>query len=187
MAGNQAALPAASNYVWTFTTGAAADTTAPTVAQTVPATTNPGPTPGALINQTVSAVFSEDMAIATITATSFKLACAAPCVSPTGSVSYVAGSKAAVFTPAAALIPATTYTATITTAATDLAGNPLASDYVWTFTTGVTTDTTRPTVAVTVPATTVPGPTPGVATNTAITATFSEDMIRQPLTGPASL
>ena len=183
LGGNQSAPPAASNYVWTFTTSASADTTAPTVTQTVPATTNPGPTPGALVNQSVNAVFSEDMSIATITSTSFTLTCSAPCVSPAGSVSYIASSKAAVFTPSAALVPGTTYTATITTAATDLAGNALASDYVWTFATGLTTDSTRPTVVITVPATTAPGPTTGVPTNTAITATFSEDMIPTSIDG----
>jgi len=185
LAGNQALPPAASNYVWRFTTSALADTTAPTVTLTVPATTSPGPTPGVAINQIVSAVFSEDMSIATIGASSFTLTCASPCVSPAGTVSYVTASDAAVFTPTAPLTPATTYTATITTAATDLAGNalsgnqgtfPAASNYVWTFTTGLTADTTRPTVVITVPATTVPGPTTGVPTNTAVTATFSEDM-----------
>ena len=186
LAGNQAALPAASNYVWTFTTSASQDTTPPTVTVTVPATTSPGPTAGVPINQSVSAVFSEDMSITSITASSFTVTCASPCVSPAGSVTYVTASNAAVFTPAAALAADTTYTATITTAATDLAGNalsgnqaafPATSSYVWTFRTGLTADSTRPTVIVTVPATTVPGPTPGVATNTAITATFSEDML----------
>ena len=192
LAGNQVDLPAASNYVWTFTTSPFEDTTPPTVTLTIPATTSPGPTPGTPINQIVSAVFSEDMLITTITASSFELTCAAPCVSPAGSVSYVAASNAAVFTPAAPLSAGTTYTATITTAVTDLSGNaisgnqaafPATSDYVWTFTTGLTADSTRPTVVVTVPATTVPGPTPGVATNTAITATFSEDMIPTSIDG----
>jgi hypothetical protein len=193
LAGNQAELPASSDYIWTFTTASAVgtDTTAPTVTKTVPATTSPGPTTGAPINGSVSAVFSEDMAPGTFTATSFTLTCVAPCVSPTGTVSYVVGSKTALFTPASALAPSTTYTATITTAATDLAGNalsgnedPLAasSNYVWTFTTGLTADTTRPVVLLTIPATTIPGPTTGAATNTAITARFSEDMLPSTIT-----
>lgn len=133
-----------SPYTWVFTTGAVADTTRPTVTLTVPATTVPGPTPGMPANTAISAVFSEDMAPATITATSFTLACAAPCVSPAGTVSYSVGNRTAVFTPAAALAVGTTYTATVTTAATDLAGNalggnqaalPAASNYLWTFTT----------------------------------------------------
>ncbi len=59
-------------------------------------------------------------------------------------MTYVVGSRTAVFTPAAPLTAGSTYTGTITTAATDLAGNalagnqaalPAASNYVWTFTT----------------------------------------------------
>jgi hypothetical protein len=54
------------------------------------------------------------------------------------------GNRTAVFTPATQLAVGTTYTATVTTAATDLAGNalagnqaplPAASNYVWTFNT----------------------------------------------------
>jgi hypothetical protein len=40
------------------------------------------------------------------------------------------------FTPAGGLTPNTVYTATITTGAKDLAGNTLAADYSWSFTTG---------------------------------------------------
>jgi hypothetical protein len=75
------------------------------------------------------------MAPATITAQSFTVTCAAPCVSPAGTVSYSVATETAVFTPSAVLAVGDTYTATITTAATDLAGNALASNYVWTFTT----------------------------------------------------
>jgi hypothetical protein len=78
--------------------------------------------------------------------------------------------------PIAALAPLTTYTATITTAATDLAGNALPTDFVWTFTTGATLDTTRPIVTATIPAN---GAT-GVAINHTVTAAFSEAM--NPLT-----
>ena len=140
-------IPLASNFVWTFTTGApvaAPDNTRPRVTLTVPATTVPGPTAGVPTNTAITAVFTEEMAPATITATSFTLTCAAPCVPPAGNVTYALGSRTAIFTPAAALAAGTTYTATITTAATDLAGNqlagnqaslPAASNYIWTFTT----------------------------------------------------
>ncbi len=43
------------------------------------------------------------------------------------------------FTPSADLAALTVYTATLSTAVTDLAGNPLDNNYVWTFTTGVGT------------------------------------------------
>ena len=133
----------ASNSVWTFTTGGVADTIRPTVTVTAPATTIPGPTTGAPANAAIVAVFSEDMAPATLTAASFTVTCAAPCVSPAGAVTYAVGSRTAVFTPAAALTVGETYTATITMAATDINGNALAgnqgplpgaSDYIWTFT-----------------------------------------------------
>ncbi len=131
-------------YVWEFRTGSTPDTTRPSVTATVPATSNPGPTSGVPSNAAVSATFSENMAPLTITDSSFTLTCEAPCVSPAGSVQYASGSQTAVLTPDAVLEDNTTYTATITIEATDLALNelagnqaalPAASDYVWTFTT----------------------------------------------------
>ena len=145
LAGNQAPLPASSDYVWRFTTGATSDTTRPRVTFTVPATTIPGPTTGVPTNTAIVASFSEDMNPATITATTFTVTCAAPCVAPAGSVTYALGSQTATFTPTAALAADTTYTVTITSAATDVAANalagnqaalPAASDYIWSFTTG---------------------------------------------------
>ncbi|MEQ1516594.1 MAG: Ig-like domain-containing protein [Usitatibacteraceae bacterium] len=136
--------PLASSFVWSFTTGQAPDTTRPRVTLTVPATTTPGPTSGVATNTAISAVFSEEMAPATINANSFTLTCPAPCVNPAGSVTYSVGLRVGTFTPTAALAAGTTYTATVTTAATDLAGNALAgnqaplpgaSNYVWSFTT----------------------------------------------------
>lgn len=133
-----------SPYVWQFTTGVTPDVTRPRVALTVPPTTTPGPTAGVPVNTAITAAFTEDMAPATIGATSFLLTCAAPCVSPAGTVTYVVGNRTAIFTPVAALVGGTTYTATVTTGATDLAGNalagnqaalPAASNYVWTFST----------------------------------------------------
>src|SRR3989442_15788761 len=44
----------------------------------------------------------------------------------------------ATFTPVANLAPLAAYTATITTGATDLAGNALAANLVWSFTTAAT-------------------------------------------------
>lgn len=133
-----------SPYVWRFTTGVTPDVTRPRVVLTVPPTTAPGPTAGVPVNTAITAVFTEDMAPATLGATSFLLTCAAPCVSPAGTVTYVVGNRTAIFTPVAALVGGTTYTATVTTGATDLAGNalagnqaalPAASHYVWTFST----------------------------------------------------
>ena len=131
----------ASDYVWTFTTGAAADTTAPTVTFTVPAD---GDT-GVAINKKITATFSEAVDPFTITGTTFTLMQGATAVP--GVVTYVG--LIATFTPTGGLAANTTYTATITTGAEDLAGNALANDYVWTFTTGAAPDITAPTVSLT--------------------------------------
>ncbi|MEO8101278.1 MAG: Ig-like domain-containing protein [Betaproteobacteria bacterium] len=170
--------PLASNYVWTFTTGIATDTTRPRVTLTIPATTSPGPTGGVPTNTAISAAFSEDMAPASITPASFTVTCPAPCVAPIGILSYAVGTRTAVFAPAALLVAGATYTVTVTTAATDLAGNalagnqaalPAASNYVWTFTTAgpvapanVSVLSTNPTANAT-----------GVCPNATINATFN--------------
>ena len=89
-------------------------------------------------------------------------------VNISGTVSY--SGTTATFTPSANLSVSTTmYTARITTGVQDLAGNAMASDFTWSFT---TVDTIQPTVISTSPAN---GAT-GVAINSSITATFSEAM-----------
>jgi len=144
--------------------------TAPTVTATSPRAATPIPT-GIAINTRISATFSRDMAAGTITGASFTLACPAS-TAIAGTVSYVAASRVATFRPAANLPINTTCTASVTTGAQDTAGTPLGSAFTWRFTTGATTDTTRPTVSTTIPATAAVG----VATNTKVLATFSEDM-----------
>lgn len=172
-------LALASPYVWKFNTGAQTDTTRPRVVLTVPATTNPGPTPGAPTNAAITALFSEDMAPASIVAATFRLSCAAPCVAPAANVNYVVSSRTAVLTPASALVAGTTYTAMITTGATDLAGNalagnqaalPAASAYVWTF---VTAAAAIPPANVSVASTNPSSGAGGVCTDASIDATFS--------------
>lgn len=122
---NGAAL--ASNYTWKFTTLAAG---VPFVISTIPAdlaTNIP-------LSQNVSADFSEVMSVATISPLTFTLMDGANPVS--GSVNYVG--TTATFTPDVALLPGTTYTATITTGAEDMGGTGLATDHVWRFSTGAT-------------------------------------------------
>ncbi|MET0499058.1 MAG: Ig-like domain-containing protein [Steroidobacteraceae bacterium] len=163
-----------------FTTAATPDLVRPTVMFTVPATTAPGPV-GVATNTSIHATFSEDMAPATINATSMTVTCATPCTAPAGTVSYVAGSRNAIFTLASPLAISTTYTVTVTTGAMDLAGNalagnqaalPAASNYIWRFTTGLGADSAAPTVIATSPLANATG----VPINTLVTATFSEAM-----------
>jgi hypothetical protein len=56
-----------------------------------------------------------------------------------------------IFNPTSDLNASTEYNATITTGVTDSDGNALATEYVWSFTTGTVSDTTAPTVLSTDP------------------------------------
>ncbi len=140
------------------------DTTAPTVTSIAPEDL----ATDVAINSNVTATFSEAMDPATLTATSVTLKQGATAVA--GSISY--SGNAVTFNPSANLAYDTEYTATITDAATDEAGNALEANKVWSFTTGQTLDSTAPTVSSTIP---VHAAT-GVAINSNISATFSEAM-----------
>jgi hypothetical protein len=123
--------PLASNFVWSFSTSSTA--CAPTVISVAP----PDGASGICPNSVVVATFSEAMNPATINTTTFTLT--GPGTTPVaGTVTYVVSSYVATFTPTDPLALDTLYTATITTGAQDLAGDPLANDFVWTFTTSVT-------------------------------------------------
>jgi hypothetical protein len=155
----------AANFAWSFTTG------------TIPTVTSTNPLNGAInvpINQKITATFSEAMNATTVTAAgTFAVSAAgAGGAAVPGTVTYVAGTNTATFTPTANLAPSTQYTATISTSAQNAAGDPLLSNFVWNFTAGKTANTTPPTVTVTLP---VSGAT-GVPTNQKITATFSKVM-----------
>ena len=152
----------ANNYVWTFTTGSTSDNVAPTVVSTDPANA----ATAVPLNKKIAANFSEVMNPTTINNSSFLLKNGINAVA--GTVSY--SGTSALFSPTVNLLPNTLYTATITTAVQDQAGNMMAANYVWSFTTGNTADIIRPTVISTDPA---PGAT-GVLVTKKITATFSE-------------
>ncbi len=154
----------ASNYVWGFTTGAAAVVTPPTVSSTDPANAETG----VALNQKIAATFSKTMDASTITTATFALTQGSTPVS--GFVSY--SGTTAIFAPASNLAANTVYTATITTGAQDLASNALASNYVWSFTTGAATVVTPPTVSSTNPA----NAATGVVLNQKVAATFSKTM-----------
>jgi hypothetical protein len=116
------------DYVWSFTTSSSSDITTPEVLATDPADA----ATAVAINKKITADFSETMNPLTINNTTFVLRQGTTII--TGVVSY-SGTTAA-FSPSANLASNTTYTATITTGAQDLAGNAIANDYVWSFTTG---------------------------------------------------
>jgi hypothetical protein len=155
----------ANNYVWTFTTS-----TIPTIIATDPLNL----ATGVALNKVISATFSEAMTATSITAAStFTLRQGTTNIP--GTVTY--SGLIASFTPSSPLLSGTTYTATITTAAKNLAGNSIASDYVWTFTTN-----TIPTVVSTDPLNLATG----VALNKVISATFSEAMTAATITAAST-
>jgi hypothetical protein len=150
---------------------------APLVVITVPTVISTNPLSNAInvpINRRIIATFSEAMNPATVTASgTFTVAVAgAGGAAVAGTVTFVAAANTAIFAPSATLLSSTQYTATISTAAQSLKGRALASNYVWSFTTGTTADITPPTITLTLPAS---GDT-GVPTNQKVTATFSEVM-----------
>ncbi|NVN91267.1 MAG: Ig-like domain-containing protein [Desulfuromonadales bacterium] len=105
------------------------DITPPTVISTGPA----NGTSGVSIQPTLTATFSEPLNTSTVSTSTFSLVqtfCESGCTVPV-SIGY-SGTTASI-TPTAALSLNTSYTATVTSAVTDLAGNHLAADYTWSF------------------------------------------------------
>ena len=107
------------------------DNIAPTVIATNPAN-------GATGVAIITASFSEPMNASTVAAATFTVTGPGP-TAVAGTVAYNASTQIAIFTPTTALAASTTYTATITTGAKDVASNSLASNRVWSFTTAATT------------------------------------------------
>ena len=124
-----------SNY-WVdvvFSTTLPPDTTPPTITSTSPAAGSSG----APVTGTAQATFSEAINSATVTGSSFTLTTSQGQAVP-ASVSYKGSSRTATLTPSSPLAYGTSYTATVKGGASgvkDLAGNALASDVSWSFTT----------------------------------------------------
>jgi ice-binding like protein/Big-like domain-containing protein len=106
------------------------DNTAPTVVSTYPDDEATGESSSA----TISVRFSEAMAPLTLTDATFLLERGDVAIA--GAVTYF--NREAIFVPTADLDLNTTYTATITTQAEDLAGNELDETYTWSFETDAT-------------------------------------------------
>ena len=173
---NVAEAPLAAAVVWTFTTG------------TIPKLYTSNPLPGATalaLNRKIAATFSEPMTPATVTAPgTFTVAVAgAGGAAVPGTVTYVAATNTAMFTPTANLAASTQYTATINMAAlSSAAGNSLAANYVFSFTTGTIIDSTPPQVTLTLPASAATA----VPINDTITATFSKALDSSTITAPGT-
>jgi hypothetical protein len=150
-----------------WTTGAAPDTTAPTVTGTIH-------TNGQInvpINTKAGATFSEAMDPLTITNLTMKLQETVSSAAVAGTVSY--SGVSAVFTPLNSLKPSTNYTLTIVAGAggvKDLAGNAMANTFQVGWTTAAVADTTAPTVTLVDPL----NLETGVSTNSGTSAVFSE-------------
>ena len=127
------------------------DTTAPTIMSASPA----HDAASVAINTAISAAFSEIMNTTTIGTSTFFLSGGI-----TGSVATNTGTATtATFTPSKNLAYNTTYTATITNGVKDLAGNAMASNKTWSFTTGLSAIVT-PTVTATPSVTPTPAASP---------------------------
>jgi len=153
--------PLASNYVWKFTTEAP-----PTVTATDP-TNN---ATGVMLNKIVTATFSVPMDPLTLNSTTFIVKHGTFTVP--GVITY-AGSTVS-FTATNGYVANNEYTVTITTGAKSVSGLPLASNYVWKFTTAV-----APTVIATDPLNNATG----INLNKTVTATFSTVMDPLTITG----
>jgi hypothetical protein len=119
------------DFVWTFTTGTASDTTGTTVLSTNPADGDSS----VCLHQSVNATFSKAIDPATINTASF-IVTGPGVTGVTGTVAYDPVNFIATFTPQSDLAANTKFFATISTAVKDMAGNQLASAFVWSFTTG---------------------------------------------------
>jgi LmbE family N-acetylglucosaminyl deacetylase len=154
-------------------TESGADTTPPVVASVTPANN----ATNVSLGTSVSATFSEAIAPASVTGTTFALRNGGTTVTATVSAS----GSTATLQPSAALQAGVTYTAALlsgTNGIKDLAGNALASDFSWSFTT-TPPDTTQPTVTAVTPGS---GAT-NVSLGTSVSATFSEAISAASVTG----
>ncbi len=125
----------AANYQWSFVTGFAGDSTAPTSTGVNPVA---GST-GVCRTTTVYATFSEAMDPASVNGSTFTVTAAG--VPVAGTVSYDAATLQARFVPSSptGFASGATLVATALSGPTgvkDVAGNPLAADVTWSFTAG---------------------------------------------------
>ncbi len=171
--------PMTNDFVVSWTTGGVADTAAPMVIGTF----NANGATNVYTNTNAGVTFSKAMDPLTITNLNFTMRDTLTGTEVQGTVVY-SGVNAEFFVlkSNSSGVPRfynydinTSYTGTIKGGdggVRDLAGNPIASDYVWSWTTGSNSDTTVPTVILVDPADLAQN----VATNSVIKVTFSRKM-----------
>ncbi|MBI5206187.1 MAG: Ig-like domain-containing protein [Candidatus Firestonebacteria bacterium] len=157
--------PMIADFIWSFTTGIATDTEAPTVSLTSPSNN----ATGVAVNTRISAAFSELMNASTIDTNTFILKDNGN-NTVSGTVTYTGATAS--FTPSSNLAYNMNYTATLSTGVKDLAGNPMTGDYTWNFTTGDTPDTEAPEIILTNPSDNAAD----ISVNTKIAVVFSEQI-----------
>jgi Ice-binding-like/Bacterial Ig-like domain len=147
LAGNQAPLPGASDYIWTFTAAAPSPTGSVSVLSTNPAANASAVCPSAGINATFTVPSGLRMDPTTLTAATFTVTGPAPGSTPVTAASVAldpATGLIATFTPQSALTAGVTYTATIEGGANGVkdsavSGNTMLSNFSWKFTVGAAT------------------------------------------------
>jgi hypothetical protein len=160
-AGNTDTTPA--NYTW------AVDTTAPTLSGVTPAD---GAT-NVTVADNIQADFSEAVDVSTINGSTFTLGKQGSGQSVTATVSYDAATRKAKLDPDADLDPSATYTAVVkggSSGVKDSAGNPLAGDTAWSFTTAA-----PPPPDTTPPETTIDSGPSGTLSSSSASFTFSSN------------
>ncbi len=121
-----------------------------------------------LISKKITATFNKKMDSSTINNASFRVKQGSTPI--VGNVTY--SGNTATFTPVAYFDYNTIYTATITTNSKDLDGNALPENYIWSFTTGFTSNANQPVVISTDPY----NAENNVAINRKISAAFNKEM-----------
>lgn len=159
---DMAEIPMAADYSWTFTTGTDQGNELPQVADTTPA----ADATGVDVHTVIGASFTKAMAPSTINDTTFSVNDGTSNIA--GTISY--SGLTATFTPTAALAYETLYSVTIAAGVQDLAGDQMASDHTWSFTTSLNLP---PQVVANHPVDGATGVDPGAV---AISVTFSEAM-----------
>ena len=171
---NTSGEPLATDIVWQFET--AEQLISPTVVSTLPA----DDAVDVPINSALTIMFSQPMNATTLNDANFTLI-GPDTIEVQGEFEYTVLGNTLVFTPLLPLAIDSPYTATITTGATDIVGETLASDYFWTFDTALVADLMAPEVDLV-----SPNPSAaGVCSNKGIEATFDNAVNPATVVSPA--